>query len=172
MKLEAYRFFENEELTDQEKLFAWFVTEMFKREDNPFGLRYTLSVYDLKVILRGSTSGEFTPRTICNGIAKYVDVGFITAARATITLTPRAKKSFVTRKEFYKCSTAELEITDQKVINIYVYLLGVMAGSTSMFNDDKYFGQSNHTDSTYHKNTKKLGRLQIGELLNAQLDRK
>ena len=169
MNVQVYSFLETEGVSDQTILFYWFMSRILSMgglEEN-----YTISNYDLKVLLRGHSMGEFTANSVPSYVSRYFDIGFVTRARQSIKLN---KKTLEERKVSNGKKLGKLidvKITDQKVIAMHLYLLGVLAGSDSMFYEAKYFGLGDKTDREYHEKSKVLTRHEIAELLNgAQVD--
>lgn len=169
MKVEVFKFLAEEEYTDNEKLFFWFMTKIIDLE-GPDQI-YTLSKYDLVAMLRGTAMGAYVAKSVPARVKEWFNIGFVTDARLTITLTPKAQKYFVTKKGVPLCGKNVIELKDQSTIARYLYLLGVFSATNEMFYDDIFWGIGKHTDREYHHKTKRLSRIEITELLNAQLDK-
>ena len=168
MKLEAYRFFEDDKLDDYEKVFAWFFTKIHQTDTNIERV-YTISRYDLQILVRGTIMGMFTVNSMLKHkeLSKWVRFGFVNETRVTLGLTDTAKKVFRKWKGEMMCGRECLEITDHKAIMLYYYLLGIFSSSDTMFYEANNFGQGNYSNSEYAKETARLNRVEISELLNA-----
>ena len=169
MNVQVYNFLAEEDVNDQTMLFYWFMSKILSTG----GLDevYTLANYDLKVLLRGHSTGEFSVNSIPDYIRKFFEIGFVTKSRQTIKLNKETLRDrrVVQGKVYGKL--VDVSITEPKVIAMYLYLLGVFAGSETMFYEDKYFGLGNKDDSKYHQLSKVLTRHEISSLLNeAQVD--
>jgi hypothetical protein len=165
MKAQVYKFLAEEGLTDREKLFFWFMTKVL--EDGGVVTTYTIANYDLKILLRGHSIGEFLMTSIPPAVKKWFDIYFVTPPRQIIRLNKQALKHFIfNKKQGIVCSKVDVEFTDPKVQTMYVYLLGVFAGSNSLYYDEKFFGVGDSTDRNYHNDTRNLQRLEMNALLN------
>jgi len=167
MKLQIYRFLTEVESNDNEKLFFWFMTKIIKEAEDP-SLEFTLSKYDLQVILKGKNIGAFTSKSVSDVVRQFFDIGFVTESRLIIRLTPSALSNFALYADKLVTGTEEVSVEDPKVKAIHLYLLGIFAGSSSMFYEDKFWGIGNYEDKDYHKATRKLDRYEISELLNGE----
>ena len=169
MKVALYSFFEIEGLNDQAKLFYWFMSKIMS--EGGIDQVYTISNYDLKVLLRGHSSGEFTKNSVPDHVNNHFRVGFVSGARQTIQLNKEILNDRRTVKGKILGKIIEIELTEPKVVAMYLYLLGVFAGAGNMFYEEKYFGLGDKDDSQYHTLSKVLTRQEISSLLNgAQVD--
>lgn len=168
MKLEAYRFFEDDKLNDYEKVFAWFFTKIHQT-DTDIDAVYTISRYDLQILVRGTIMGMFTANALQKqkDLIKWVRFGFVNETRVTLGLTEAAKKVFRQYRGEMMCGRECLEITDQKAIMLYYYLLGIITSSDTMFYEANNFGQGKYSNAEYARETARLNRTEIHELLNA-----
>ena len=166
MKLEAYRFFEDDILNDQEKVFAWFFTKIHGM-DSDIDASYTIAKYDLQMILRGSCSGAFAVNNINKDVTKWVNIGFVNDTRAILILSRKAKQVFRHYKGDMLCGKKCLEITSEKAIRLHYYLLGILNASNDMFYEASNFGQGNVDAAYYRTSTKLLNHIEIRELMNA-----
>ena len=168
MEIEVFRFLTDNEYTDREKLFFWFMTKIVQESD-PTDV-FTIAKYDFVAIVRGSSSGEYSKKAITDNIKEWFRIGFVTDARITIELTSKAIEYFRSLKGNLVCGTESITITEGDVRAMYLYLLGILNGSNDLFYEDKFWGVGDHADNQYHRKTRVLGRIEIQTLLNAQLD--
>lgn len=131
MKLKVLNIFDPTEFTDQEKLFAWVTTKFLQR----YGWMNEFMIHskDLAVIYRGSTGGAIG---IVHTFKRFQDY-FDFAEYSEVTYSFSLKKKYRQHVERYGSisQTLEVEITDPKVLAIYLYLLGQLNPHTSWCTD-------------------------------------
>lgn len=87
MKLRIYRVFDDvEDLTDQQRVFLWFITTMLRE----VGWQETLTMdsFDYRRLLFGNKKGALTTRVAFpKNLRKYFNVGFVGNDRVIISLS-------------------------------------------------------------------------------------
>lgn len=165
MNIQVFKFFaEEEHASDYDKLFYWFMTKILR--NGGITNNYTIANYDLKLLLRGHGKAIMTKETLPESVSKFFDVFFVTEPRQVIRLNKHSLSYFRVQNNELLCSSKDVVITDPKVQRVYLYLLGVFAGSNSMYYDDKYYGLGDFGDKEYHSKTRNLSRLELFELIN------
>lgn len=166
MKVQVYNFLAEEQATDHEKLFFWFITKIFKL--GGAHVEYTIASYDLHILLLGRKSNGLINNLITPLMKKYFEFYFVTEERLIIRLKPNYLKS---RFQSYRggtewrCPLESVEITKQSAVTLYVYILGLFAGSDSMFYDATLFGIGD-LQIKYENQSKNLTKLELGSLLD------
>ena len=169
MQVEVFRFLAGDENTDRERLFFWFMTKIIGLADAQD--EFTMAKYDFIAIVRGSSTGAFTTKSVSKNIKKWFRIGFVSEGRLTIRLTEEALSYFVVSKGHrLACSPELVELSDPSVKAMYMYLLGTLNASPDMFYEGEYWGLGDISDLKYHQLTKLLDRVEIQEVLNASLD--
>lgn len=165
MKIPVYKFFAEEGLTDHEKLFFWFMTKVLI--DGGPSTSYTIANFDIKVLLKGSVdNANYTKESLPDSVNKWFDIYFVTTPRNIIKLNDEALKHFQKFGDVIRCGKVEVKITDPKVQRLYTYLLGLFAGSNSLYYDEKCFGIGDIPNNRYNHESKNLSKLELSTLLN------
>lgn len=127
MKIKVPKIFNTTTMTDNEKLFCWFIGKFFDRYswDQPF----TMDAYDAKIILHSSTIRTFAASNIGDELPKYFKIAFYSDRRIGLQINKDTlailKRRHMSRGEI-KVGTYDVEITQPTTILIYSYLMGIL----------------------------------------------
>lgn len=119
MKIKVLNIYNTESWSDQDKLAGWFMGKFMQKYD--WQTEFMIHAKDAKVIFRGSTNGA-----LGLGAFKKFEEYFTFAKYSDYTYGFRLHRQWHQHAKRYEGigMSQEVEITNPRVIAIYVYLLG------------------------------------------------
>ena len=164
MKIKLLTVFQGLELTDQEKVFMFFVTKIL--QENGFLEDYVMHTLDAKILMLGKGAHcHLTHNTISKEIQKVLKFAIYSDRKIGFTLTKEAREWLRLNGDSRYCGIFHDEIQDPQAQRIYLYMLGATAHAENLVVEGTGTGGIEVGASYHHR---KIDRVDLSSLINVE----
>lgn len=173
MKIKILRSLSQLNLSDTEKVFAYFVSQLCNKYSIEEG--YTIDHYDLKLLIYGNPDKHVVASTLNPELTKAIKFAWYSEKRIGFELTKWAKDQSVVRyrngQKVLVQGLEWVEIESTTSILLFTYLMATLTHMENLTYESRSMVGLDLEDEHEELDYRKTNALQLGELLRvAQLD--